>query len=209
MNNLKLVQKSFPFGSTSLSVSDDRELTVVFKSLSNTNTFTIPIDQLLARPSEHRRINYVVLVLFSMSATISALSAYVLATTADYEGVGNKALISLLIAGVICLLTSAKLKDVYSNLLIYRDARTRDVLFAIKPKSPSQEIVDDFVDSLERRIKSISYGGNLTKNEKYQIYIKHLEFLLEQKVITDEEFKIISQRIGGSSDNNIVSLVRS
>src|SRR3990167_6547110 len=93
MNNLKLVQKSFPFGSTSLSVSDDRELTVVFKSLSNTNTFTIPIDQLLARPSEHRRINYVVLVLFSMSATISALSAYVLATTADYEGVGNKALI--------------------------------------------------------------------------------------------------------------------
>ncbi|MCE2595085.1 hypothetical protein K6Y31_09670 [Motilimonas cestriensis] len=207
MLELKLEQKSFPFKTTVLEVFSDRDMTVTTKSLFNTSSFTMPIDQLSARPTRHRKIKIVGILTFVVSFIVSIVATYYLSMGDISQGSGERALFALIIFGTISLFSFSSVMSSYTNLLIFTDGRTREGIFAIKPSTPSETEVTGFVNALEARLKSISYGTGYSRSEMQVIYSKHLEFLLNEQVITQDEYQGIFSRMQ-KTEQNIVSLVR-
>lgn len=204
---LKLEQKIFPFKKTTLSITEDRELFVVSASLSNTTSFSLPLEQLAPRPSEFRRFKLVAVLIFTISLLVTIISWYILNVTEDIDGLGKQALVVMLIFGTFTFVSLIKLKGAYVNLLIFNDRRTMDAIFSISPTNPSKKEVEEFVNALESRIKAIEYGSGFSNTEKTAIYIRHLEFLLNEEVLTNEEYKIIENRVKNKDKNRVVSLV--
>ena len=204
---LKLEQKYFPFKKISLLVNEDRELLVMSSSLSNTTSVTIPIDTLTSRPTEYRHLKVVTISIFIISTLIALFSAYLVATTNNPDKIGMQALASVLIFGTFSFISLVKLQGAYKNLLIFNNKRTNDGVVFLSPNKPSKEEVQNFVNALEERIRAIEYGQNLTTSEMLVIYEKHLEFLLAEKVITEEEFEAILYRAKNKKSNKVVSIV--
>ncbi|MEW8625314.1 MAG: hypothetical protein AB2551_06145 [Candidatus Thiodiazotropha sp.] len=204
----KLEQKSFPFKKTTLSITDDRELSVVSTSLSNTTSFSLPIDQLTPRPSEHRRFKLVAVSIFSISLLTTIVAGYILNVTEDADGLGQQALVAMLVFGTFTFVSLIKLQGAYVNLLIFNDRRTMDAIFSISPTNPSKKEVEEFINILESRIKAIEYGSDFSKTEMAAIYMRHLDFLLNEEVLTKEEYKIVENRVKNKDKNTVVSLVQ-
>ncbi|MES9853627.1 MAG: hypothetical protein ABW170_17560 [Candidatus Thiodiazotropha sp. L084R] len=205
---LKLEQKFFPFKKTILSITDDRELSVVSTSLSNTTSFSLPIDQLTPRPSEHRRFKLVAVLIFTISLLVTIISGYILNVTQDPDGLGQQAVVAMLIFGTFTFVSLIKLQGAYVNLLIFNDRRTMDAIFSISPKNPSKKEVEEFVNTLESRIKAIEYGSGFSNTEMTAIYMRHLDFLLNEEVLAQEEYRIIENRVKSKERNAVVSLVK-
>ncbi|MES9941857.1 MAG: hypothetical protein ABW104_05750 [Candidatus Thiodiazotropha sp. 6PLUC2] len=190
-----------------MSITEDRELFVVSASLSNTTSFSLSLEQLAPRPSEFRRFKLVAVLIFTISLLVTIISWYILNVTDDIDGLGKQALVVMLIFGTFTFVSLIKLKGAYVNLLIFNDRRTMDTIFSISPTNPSKKEVEEFVNALESRIKAIEYGSGFSNTEKTAIYIRHLEFLLNEEVLTNEEYKIIENRVKNKDKNRVVSLV--
>ncbi len=208
MSKLELIQKSFPFKSTTARLNPDRELEVSFKTISRTNSVSFPLAYISPRPNEFRDINYVVLILFVLALVVSLWALYVLNTVGSTDGIRENALITIFFSGGLSLYFSTKLKASYSNLLVYRDVNTRETLFTISPSIPSKVEVKKFVDSLEEEIKAISYPSTLSLTDKLPIYLRHLDFLLEEGILEDAEYEKCLTRLNEAKQNNVVSLVK-
>jgi hypothetical protein len=80
-------------------------------------------------------------------------------------------------------------------------------ILEIVPNKPSKTTVDDFINELTRRINSIKYPDNITKTQLNEQYIRHLDFLCDQMVITEEEHASIVARLHEKAkESNVVSL---
>ena len=204
---LKLEQKSFPFKKVSLYVNDERELMVTSSSLSNTTSVIIPIDSLTSKPTKYRHLKVVVISIFVISIILSLVSAYILSVTNDSENVGTKALAALVVFGTFSVVSIVKLQGAYQNVLIFTNKTTNEGIVLFSPNKPSKEAVQNFVNALEEKIKSIEYGKNISDSEMIAIYQKHLEFLIAQKVITGNEFETILNRAKSKCGKKVVTLV--
>ena len=135
----------------------------------------------------------------------TAISGYshMVASNDDPSG-----LVFALIFGSVLLVSILKTISESLNILVYTHIETGKNLFSISTSKPDKIIVQEFVDKLAAKIKSIRYPDNISQQEKLEIYSKHLEFLLREAVITNAEFEAIRKRLDNrKSLDNVVRLV--
>ena len=105
---------------------------------------------------------------------------------------------------LVCLL-AAFLNSI--DMIIFFPLHSPVSILEIVPNKPSKTTVDDFINELTRRINSIKYPDNITKTQLNEQYIRHLDFLCDQMVITEEEHASIVARLHEKAkESNVVSL---
>ena len=208
MYKLELKQTSFPFKTTTVKLNQERELEINYKSFSRANSLNLSISRITPRPSEFKNINYLVLGMFSLCIVVIVWASYTLYTVGSSEGLGKDALIAIFFSGGLSLYLATKLKNAYSHLLVYRDANTRETIFTISPTKPSQDVVQAFVDELENQAKAIAYPEGLTQADKTHIYVRHLDFLLQEGVLDANDYQKCLERISVMQKSRVVSLVK-
>lgn len=205
---LKLQQKLSLTRSVELSVNEDRELHFKTTSPFNKTSFVVSIDSLTPRPTEFKRVKILAIATFLASIVVFVVGMYFMLTTSDAEGLGKASLIAILFSGPIALASAFKVKGSYLNVLAFNDRRTMDALFTISPSAPSRKAVEDFVNALEARIKSIEYGSGYSRDGMLTIYARHLDYLLSEEVITSAEYENILDRTKNKKECNVVNLVK-
>ena len=90
----------------------------------------------------------------------------------------------------------------YSTLeaTIFLNANNGANLFAIYPKKSSSNNFAEFCDTLKSKIEAIRYPEGMTQEQKNNIYVKHLEYLLRESVLTNEEFSAAVDRLKSVRD---------
>lgn len=196
MEDLKLTQKSFPFGRLSLEVNDQRQLVFVNKTLFRSDSFSLSIDNLSPRPDFYKKTNYLVIGAFIASIIIVFASILIALNTSSSEKYGQLALVAMIVFGMVLIFTISKLKDSYSNIIILREKETLNNLFTIHRAKPSEEKVDSFLQSLEEKINTKPVKQVLYHDEKTNvILLKFLETLRSEKILSASEHGSIISRL--------------
>lgn len=203
-DDFKLIQKRF-MGSTQVHVNKNKDLTVITSSLLKRNEVPIDLAVIDPKPISYKNISIRHLVATTILGLISVLflAGYF---TANHE----QAPIFLVLSLIVFIIFLFPLKDLYissKSLLIYTNRHNGANLFVISPNRPSKEAVTDFISKLKDRIESIRYPENISFDEKIEIYAKHLEFLLNEGVLTEKEYNDISKRALSKNNADIIKMV--
>lgn len=207
MFKLELKQTSFPFKTTTVKLNQERDLEVNYKTFSRTNSLNLSLSSITPRPSEFKSVNYLVLSMFALCVAVSLWASYILYTAGPSEEAGKDASIAAFFSVGLSLYLATKLKGAYSHLLVYYDANTREAVFTISPTKPSKEVVQTFVDELESQAKAIAYPEGLSQADKTHIYVRHLDFLLQEEVLDANSYQMCLERIKHMQKSRVVSLV--
>jgi hypothetical protein len=190
MTPLKLIQKTSLFSKFSVSINEKHEIAVEQVSLFRSVRASFSMDRVSPTPIHVRSIPIpwvitTAILMLLLSAAI--IAGWTQQNTGEQFGI-------IFLAGIVlaCTYNTIKLSQ---NALHFKDSITGDVLFTISREKPSEKIVDDFIASLEAKINSYRTPISATSAEAIAIYKKHLDFLLENSVISHEEYENIVGRL--------------
>lgn len=204
MESVTLVQKSFPFTRLTLTLQGNRELLIEQHNLLRGTRHSFPVHQIVPSPIHHREIPAGWSIL---SATL--LLGFVL-TLFDGWFLGNagQKFGGLFIGGIAlaCLYNTLKMSR---NSVLFRHAQSGQILFSIFRAKPSASAVDQFCEVLQQRIESFRTPVSLSLEESRALYTRHLDYLLHEEVLTQQEYDGILQRLTEKGrGKNVFELVR-
>lgn len=204
MPNATLEQRSFPFTKLRFAIEGNRELVVEHSTAFRSTQQAIPLHLIDPSPIHHRSIpfGWVVITLVSLLFTVSALYA-------GWKDQGPGELFGvLLLTGMFlaCLYNTISLS---SNALHFRNANTAAVMLTLFRSKPSSAEVDAFVKTLRNQIQSFRTPAGATTEEVVALYVKHLDYLLQNDVLHRSEYDAAMQRLNErASDRKVLELVR-
>jgi hypothetical protein len=204
MTNTNLEQRSFPFTKLRFTIEGNRELVVEHSTLFRSTRQALPLHLIDPSPIHHRSIpfGWVVITIVSLLLTVSAMYA-------GWKNQGPGELFGmLLLTGIFlaCLYNTMRLS---SNALHFRNANTAAVMLTIFRNSPSGSVVDAFVETLRERIETFRTPAGASNEEIIALYVKHLDYLLQNDVLHRSEYDAAMQRLHERASNRkVFELVR-
>jgi|GEM_PF-2664360 len=204
MESIHLIQRSLPFTKLQLSIESNRELIVEDSTLFRSSRQTFPLDLVDPSPIHYRSIPVrwvVTTIIFMLLAVSTLIVGWAKQGLAEQFGL-------LLLSGIFiaCLYNTMKLS---SNMLHYRNANTDTVLFSMFRRKPSQSEVDAFTDVLRQRIESFRTPAGLSNEDLIVLHKRHLDYLLENEILLQEEYDTILLRLQDlASRKKVIELVR-
>lgn len=190
MDNVHLEQRSFPFTKLRFSIDGTRELVVEHSTLFRSTRQTFPLHLIDPSPIHHRSVPFGWVVITVVAFLLAGSALY-----AGWKSQGPGELFGVLFLGGIflaCLYNTVKLS---SNTLHYRNANTAVVMLALFRGRPSRPAVDAFVDALRKRIESFRTPAGAPPEEVVALYQKHLDYLLQNEVLSAGEHEAASVRL--------------
>lgn len=189
-----------------LEVEGNRDLHMHYKSLFKTQSQSFPLDIISPRPGLNKNIN--------LAAGISSLILLLMIGFCVIGYIQNP----LRFESPLVVITSLFMPPALLGLWIFNSSFTPYVVYfraddgeeLLKIKRQKMDIknIANFSNVLSERIESIRYPTNLSLSEQMELYQKHLEFLLGEEVITQEEFNTIIERVQNSrTGTNVFKLV--
>ncbi|MBS1161437.1 MAG: hypothetical protein H6R15_3856 [Proteobacteria bacterium] len=204
MPNTNLEQRSFPFTKLRFTIEGNRELVVEHSTPFRSTRQALPLHLIDPSPIHHRSIpfGWVVITLVSLLLTVSALYA-------GWRGEGPGELFGvLLLTGIFlaCLYNTIRLS---SNALHFRNVNTAAVMLTLFRSKPSSAEVDAFVEKLRNQIQSFRTPASASTEEVVALYVKHLDYLLQNDVLHRSEYDAAMQRLNERASNRkVFELVR-
>lgn len=204
---MKIVQSLGLFrGRSTFSVDEYDSLNLSIDSLAKKSEYKFPLDQIDHRYEKHKEFSFkalAALVFFTLLALYFLWSGWV-----EHQQLSDLAGIQLFF-GFICVLCAIvagdKVLKSNVNIVGFNDHNGRRI-FNINGVKPSPQEVQGFCDALAKKISSIRYDGEISTSRMKEIYLKHLEFLLEHEVILESEFSVVVKRL--NENKKVVRMVR-
>lgn len=194
--------QTLPFGRTlRFEVEGNRDVHMYYKSLFKTQSQSFPLDLISARPGLNKNIN--------LAAGIAALLLLLmigfclLGYTQNPERFSQPLVVLTILFLPPALAALWFFNASFTPYVVFFRADDGDELFKI-PQFPKDKVaLDKFAKALSERIEAIRYPGNLTHAEQLELYQKHLDFLLNEQVLSQAEYDAalarLQQRQGGSN----------
>ena len=204
---MKIVQSLGLFkGKTEISVDRYDSLNISVSSFTRKSEYKVPLDHIDHRYEKHKQFSFKAL---SALVSFSLAAIYLLWTGwAQHRQLSNDAGVELFF-GFICILCAIVAGDYVRksnvNIVGFNDHNGMR-LFNLNGAKPTKEEVQQFCDSLVKKITSIRYDGEISSAKMKELYLKHLEFLLEHEVLLESEFSTAVKRLNES--NNVVQMVK-
>jgi hypothetical protein len=201
---LELRQNSNLFKKRTISVTDNRELSIAEKGLFRSLQFHCPLGDIAPNPNHFREvpIGWVGISVFLSLVTYASLTEVM----TKNDSSAWFAFLFMLAITLACIYNTWQLSK---NLLIYRNVFTGVNMFVISRNTPSALEVDKFVHNLKKRIESFRSPEGANPRELAANYKQHLEYLLNEGVLLDSELQIIERRVDEKiSRESIVKIVR-
>ena len=201
---LELKQGNFLSKKIHVTVHGRKELIFNEKRKFRTASVQFPLEQISPQPNELKEVSIGWIFISSIFAfvTISAFSSLI--SDPKLEAVVITVMFFLI--SLACILNTIQLSQ---NVLIYKSNVTGQFLFAIMRKYPSTEAVDSFVSELKKRIEAFRTPDKLSPEDSTELYMRHLDYLFNEEVITREEHdKVVNRLNEKTSRTNILNIVR-
>jgi hypothetical protein len=186
LQDLILKQKTQE-GRIEIRVVENKEVIFSQRSLLRNQQYSINLDVFHPKPIAFRSVPSRPLawaVIFGGLGLLFLASALFSSVSQDIFLLYTFAVIFGLVAASCLFSLYKNYRDVY----IFKSRHNGENTLIIARGKPSEGEVNAFVDELERRIDSIKYDGNLSLEAKAEVYKKHLEFLFQEGVISQEVF---------------------
>ena len=167
---------------------------------------TFPLDMISPRPGLNKTIN--------LGAGIAALALFLMIGFCFIGYLNNPVRFEsplLVITSLFLLPALVSLwffNASFTPYVVFFRADDGEELFKIRQQKQDIKKIDVFANILTERVESIRYPANLSLSEQMELYQKHLEFLLGEEVITQEEYDVIVRRVQNSrAGSNVFKLV--
>jgi len=182
--DIEICQKSM-FGAKEVKVNKNIDLIYIERSFLKKHEIPIDLEILDPKPYSYKHISIKAIFLVVILAVLTLWSLYG-ALTAKLEA--NVPILYFLagLGAVLTLLGLINAKNKSSNLLIFTNRNNGANVFAIAAAKPSKEAVSNFSAELSKRISSIKYPENIPLEQRLDIYSKHLEYLMNEGVLSEE-----------------------
>ena len=204
MGSLEITQRKLPFTKLTISVNNRRELAIEHKAMFRSSSISYPLQQVAPSLIHFRSIPIpwvVTTAIFSLFLLGSVIDGWPTKGAGEVFGF-------LLMLGITaaCLYNTIQLSQ---NVLHFKDASNGSVLFTIYRSKPSDAAVDSFLKELRTRIESFHTPHGANQEEAVSLYRRHLEYLLENGVLTKDEHGAVMKRLDErATKRKVVELVR-
>lgn len=193
---MKLVQsQGWLRGKATYHLDKDDVLHLTVESLTRKSEYKFLLDQFDHRYERHKAFS-----VFAFCAFIALSLLAIILLFSGWVGMQKFTFVTgvQFFVGTLCVfgaaLAAERALKSRLNIISFNDPHGRRLL-NINGTKPSTVEVDNFCDSLSNRISAIRYDGEMSETKKKEIYMKHLEFLLEHEVILQSEFNDAVKRL--------------
>lgn len=187
-------------------VEGNRDLHMHYKSLFKSQSQTFPLDIISPRPGLNKSIN--------LGAGIAALVLFLMIGFCFIGYIQNPIRFENPLIVVSSIFLPPALIGLwffnasFTPFVVFFRADDGEELFKIRQQKKDVPAISAFAKGLSERIETIRYPTNLSLSEQMELYQKHLEFLLNEEVLTDEEYQVFLHRIQDRrSGSNVFKLV--
>lgn len=191
-------------GKLVLSVENNDVLVVTHKKLMNSSSSRYLLDDIDPRYHSFQQ--------FSLVATLISLTCFAFSIFIGWYGKAHYSppddgafLFFSFITFIAAIVSGVKAINSRANIISFNNARNGYRLFSIFGNRPNQAEVEKFCSNLCKTIESIRYSEELSNKKMADILTRHVEFLSEQKVLSDDEVRAALTRIENRTKPNIVS----
>lgn len=201
---MKLEQKTGLLGQKlKLSIANNDTLILTHKRFMNSSNVKYLLDDIDP--------NYDIYKEFSIAAALTSLLAFLFAsflawqsTTVSAPEDGPYYLFSFLLvmAAVVAGIKAFKSRV---NVIAFSAIDGRH-LFSIFANRPDEETVQNFSDYLGKVIQKIRYSEDVSIERRSEMLLKHVEFLLEENVLSSSEASSAMKRITANKKAPVVKL---
>jgi len=202
-----LKQKKFLNGKREFYLDDDKTIKVKFSSFSKTNEETIELFNLEDKFERivYREIKYL----------IAFVPMFLIGCKFLYDAFIFPDVFPFAVSGLF--LIPAALSLVYffvlqQDQIIIRYYQSSDAALLIWNNRPNNKECAEFVSRLVETIKKLKLNPKLDNEKKLEIYSRYLEFLTDEKVLSEKEAKQIfdrtAKRMKKEASSSVVSLVQ-
>ncbi len=195
INQLTLSQKIDFLNKISFELAESK-IKIKHSSLTSSNEHTISYFRINPNPIHLKNFawGWILAGLFAIVATYPAVNDIIIGNMPENGASGLYVFIILIGVMAPALFFTMAYRKTHDSLF-FLDAQSSLSLFSISLKRPNQEDVRYFLDELGKKISLAIYPEELSLTQKLEIYKKHLDFLLNEGVLTESEFLNIISRI--------------
>jgi hypothetical protein len=200
-DQLSLVQRSFFLPGLTIETTTDGKLMLQSKGLLRSWSRTYSLDEIDPAPIHERT--------FAAGWAIGATAATAIVGFGIWEAIpkGWPDVGSAFFLGFLGLIAFALVLNAIRlspNLYAYRSSRAHVLLFSIRRGQPSPEAVDAFVSSLAQRIAAYRAPRGLSPAQLTEHFGKALAYLLENEVLSREEYTAAAKRLEEKHSSKVV-----
>lgn len=200
-----LKQKRFLVQSTSVALKDSHNIVVEQRLGLSVTQQTFPLDRINPDPVKVQsiRFRWVIVSLVMIILTVAAFLG-----SFQPDGPNPVGLTTAVILGFLTAVSIAKAIGEYRNLLVFTEPQTNRSLFTVQAGVPNKRMVENFVETLGRHIRAVRYPEGITAQQRIEHYKKHIQFLLDEGVLTANEHAAILARLDKKAKSaDVVKLV--
>jgi hypothetical protein len=203
-NTTSLEQRTFPFNKLRFTIVGTRELVVEHSTLLRSTRQAFPLYLIDPSPIFHRNlpIGWVVITGIFLVLTFT----FIFGTWGKEDPVAIFFVLIMLSLFLACLYNTIKLSR---STIHFRNANKSAIMLNLFRNKPTELIVDEFIETLHKRIESFRTPIGSTNEETVALFVKHLEYLLENDVLHQSEYDAAIQRLDvKSSGKKVFEIVR-
>lgn len=186
--------QTLPFSRTlRFEVEGNRDVHMHYKSLFKSQSQTFPLDLINPRPGLNKSINLAagIAALFLLLIIGFCLLGY----AQNPERFSQPLLVLTILFLPPALVALWFFNASFTPSVVFFRVDDGDEMFKI-PQFPHNKVeLEQFAKDLSERIESIRYPGNLSHAEQVELYQKHLDFLLNEQVLSQSEYDAALHRL--------------
>lgn len=193
MEDIVLKQKTQE-GEIELRIIENKRLVYSQKSLLRKQQYSINLDVLDPNPIAYRNVPSRPIGFGGVSGAMALLSlvgALTAKPSPELVGVYGSAIFFGVISAFCFFYAYRDYRDVY----IFKNRNNGENILIVARESPSASDVDNFIRQLDKRVNSIRYDENTPYEVKADVYKKHLEFLRQENVLSEEMYSHCVTRV--------------
>jgi hypothetical protein len=192
-SELEIEQKLGLFEKNIFHLFSNNEIEICHKGLFKSQSARIPLDLINPNPVRFKKFNIKAFLIFILCLLVAVASQF-----GYYQGSISASEFPIVLGvafGFFALLALNSCIKGSVAATVFLHKTTGSNLFALFPSKTEKSEFESFVKALVKRINSIRYPNDLSPTQKAEVYTRHIEYLLNEGVITNQEFTSILSRL--------------
>lgn len=170
-----------------IKLKNRRQLSILRESFFNKQEDICNLNEISTNPVLYKNLPKGLFIwgICLLAFTLISFVAWLVAGTGD----DNNGISLLLVGGIISAVCLGEAYRQYLSVYLYKSVNDGRTLFYIDSSRPSKKSIDLFMKELEKKITDINYNPDYSAQEMSEIYMKHLEYLFTEKVLSKEAYE--------------------
>ncbi|MCP4746717.1 MAG: hypothetical protein GY874_11350 [Desulfobacteraceae bacterium] len=191
-----LKQRRFFSGKRDFYLTNKKEVAVNYSTLFRKEKYTVSLFELDHKPAI---VHYKAYHWFSFAAIFSYFwLSYLASYIPVFEPYDTHGRLFFIIPALICLVLYKVKSYDFVSINYYQ---TKESALLLWKSNPSETEYELFFELLIEGIKNTQISPEMSEENKIDIYLKHLEFLVSEAVISETEAQEIMERIVNNIQN--------